>query len=74
MKRLKSIKQIAHEFGISESILYSQIKTEPTFPVINIGRKKKFVIDPTLYLSWLQKRTNRSTNFSGEDLLRRYRK
>ena len=73
MKRLKSIKQISSEFGISESILYSQIKTDPTFPVINIGKKKKYIIDSISYISWLQARTLTTTRLTGDELLRRFK-
>ncbi len=72
MKRLKTINEISHEFGVSKTILYSQIKTDPTFPVVNIGLKKKYMIDTTSYLAWLKKQTIRPVKFSGEELLRRF--
>ncbi len=74
MKRLKTINEISHEFGVSKTILYSQIKTDPTFPVVNIGRKKKYMIDTTSYLAWLAKQTIRPVKFTGEELVRRFRK
>ena len=73
MKRLKSVKQISSEYGISESILYSQIKTDPTFPVVNIGKKKKYLIDSISYIRWLKSRTLSSSILSAEELIRRFK-
>jgi len=58
-KKFYSIKEISDMYGISLWLLYEHVKSDPTFPVINIGLKKKFVIDPVQFESWLESKTKK---------------
>jgi hypothetical protein len=74
--RFVSIKEIASRYRVSDWTLYRFIKTDPTFPYLNVGLKKKFVIDEGAFRIWMEQRTRRerSRHFripSGEDLLQR---
>lgn len=58
-KKFYSIKEVSEMYGISSWLLYHHIKTDPTFPVLNVGIKKKFVIDPSKLETWLEEKTNK---------------
>jgi hypothetical protein len=70
------IKELAVRYSISDWILYRFIKTDPTFPYLNVGLKKKFVINEVSFRTWMEERTKRERSRffhipSGEDLLKR---
>ena len=44
-------------FGISQWLLYHHAKTDATFPVVNVGVKKKFLIDPKILANWIENKT-----------------
>ena len=44
-KRFLSVKEISEEYSMSLRVIYNLIKTDPTFPYINIKVKKKLIID-----------------------------
>lgn len=74
-KKFLSIKEVASMYGISLWLLYTHVKSDPSFPVINIGLKKKFVIDPAKFDSWLETKTkkfreNEHRILSAEELLK----
>lgn len=58
-KKYFSIKEISNMYGISIWLLYLHVKTDPKFPVVNIGVKKKFVIDPAEFEIWLNSKTKK---------------
>lgn len=58
-KKFYSIKEISNMYGISLWLLYEHVKSDPKFPVVNIGLKKKFVIDPVQFESWLSSKTKK---------------
>ena len=71
-----SIKEIADRYGVSDWTIYRFIKTEPTFPYLNVGLKKKFVINEDSYLRWVEERTKRERGRifhipSADELLKR---
>lgn len=63
-KKFYSIKEVSIMYGMSLWLLYSHAKTDPTFPIVNIGLKKKFVIDLIQFESWLDSRTKRFKQLS----------
>jgi predicted DNA-binding transcriptional regulator AlpA len=70
------IKEIARRYGISGWTLYRFIKTDPSFPYLNVGLRKKFVIRESSFLSWMEERTKRERGKifhipSGNELLKR---
>jgi hypothetical protein len=58
-KKFYSIKEISKMYGISLWLLYEHVKSDPAFPVINIGLKKKFVIDTVQFEKWLESKTKK---------------
>lgn len=56
-KKFYSVKEVSKMFGISQWLLYHHVKIDPTFPVVNVGLKKKFLIDPKLLLLWIENKT-----------------
>lgn len=57
IKKFYTIKEVANMYGISIWLLYSHIKSDPNFPVINLGLKKKFMIDPVQFENWMKSKT-----------------
>ncbi len=57
LKKFRSIKEVATMYGISTWLIYHHIKTDPTFPAVNIGLKKRFLIDIIKLESWLNEKT-----------------
>lgn len=58
-KRFYSIKEVASMYGISQWLIYHHIKTDPTFPFVNVGIKKKLLIEPKAFEEWLSSRTRK---------------
>ncbi|MCM2351930.1 MAG: hypothetical protein NDI69_18100 [Bacteriovoracaceae bacterium] len=44
-------------FGISQWLIYAHIKSDPTFPYVNVGLKKKLLIDIVKFEEWILKRS-----------------
>jgi len=59
LKRFYSIKEVSRMYGISQWLIYHHIKNDPTFPVVNVGIKKRFLIDPGLLDAWIEVKTNK---------------
>lgn len=53
-----TIKEAAQMMRLSEWSIYNMIKTDKMFPCLNVGVKKKFVIDRARLTKWLQARAN----------------
>ena len=56
-KRFHSIKEVSSMYGISQWLIYAHIKSDPTFPYVNVGLKKKLLIDITRFENWILKRS-----------------
>ena len=56
-KRFYSIKEVSVMYGISQWLIYHHIKTDPTFPFVNVGIKKKLLIEPKSFEGWVSSRT-----------------
>lgn len=57
--KLVAVKELARLYGLTIGAIYTFIKTEPDFPYINIGVKKKFLVDVSQFEMWLADRTKR---------------
>ena len=49
-------KEVAAYMGVSEWTIYNLIKNPRGFPVLNVGLKKKYVIDREKFFQWLEAR------------------
>lgn len=58
-KKFLTIKEVSNMYGISLWLLYEHRKTDPKFPIVNIGIKKKFVIEPVQFESWLNSKNKK---------------
>ena len=56
------VKQLAALYGLNVGVVYEWIKTDSTFPYVNTGVKKKFMVQLDLFETWLQERTQRQKN------------
>jgi predicted DNA-binding transcriptional regulator AlpA len=75
-KTFLSIKEIASRYGVSDWTIYRFIKTDPTFPYLNVGLKKKFIVNENSFRIWMEERTKRERGqifrvLSGSELLSR---
>lgn len=74
---LITIKQTSSEFSMSLYSIYKLIKTEPSFPVVNVGATKKFLVDKEKLAIWLKRRTVKtvlsSNNINIDELIRNYK-
>ncbi len=58
-KRFFTIKEISTMYGISQWLIYHHIKNDPTFPFLNVGIKKKLLIELKVFEEWLALRTRK---------------
>ena len=73
-KRFYTIKEVSKMYGISQWLIYHHIKTDPTFPYVNVGIKKKLLIELKSFDEWLFARSKKQVleNFNlptAEELL-----
>lgn len=61
-KKFYSIKEIASMYGINQWLIYHHIKADPTFPYVNVGVRKRFLIEPEKFEQWLMERSHKSVN------------
>lgn len=54
--QLKKVKEIKEAYHFSYHTLYGLIKSDPTFPCLNIGPKKNYRIQRDLFVQWLKER------------------
>ncbi len=54
-----SLKEVALKYKISLSLLYRLVHEQPSFPVKNIGLKKKFVVKLSELEQWIEKRSRK---------------
>lgn len=59
LPKLVAVKELARLYGLTIGAIYTFIRTEPDFPYINIGVKKKFLVDVAQFEMWLADRTKR---------------
>ena len=55
-KRFWSVREVAQLYGLSLWMIYQHINSDPTFPFVNIGHKKRFLIDLKGFERWIRKR------------------
>jgi hypothetical protein len=54
-----SVKQLATLYGLKAGAVYEFIRTDPSFPYVNAGVKKKFLINTDEFETWLKSRTTK---------------
>lgn len=52
-----TIKEVAKMMRVSTWTIYSLVKTDPTFPSLNVGLKKKFVVDRQKLKAWTESKS-----------------
>lgn len=57
--KLLTVKDLAKLYGLKIGAIYEFTKTEPDFPYVNVGVKKKFLIDASQFEIWLRERTKK---------------
>lgn len=77
--RLISVKALAQLYDLGKSTVYEHIRSDPSFPVRNVGVRKKFMIDRIEFEKWLIDRTNRERRQTlniptANQLLKRFKK
>lgn len=55
--QLYTIKETANRYNLSLWSLYQNIRSNPEFPVVNIGPHKNYRIDRREFEIWLEERT-----------------
>jgi len=60
LKKLYSIKEVSNMYGMSGWLIYNHIKSDATFPFVNVGMKKKYLINIEKLETWLEKRSQNS--------------
>lgn len=60
---LLPISQIVQQCNLSKYAIYELIRSDPTFPAINIGPKKNYRIQPTLLEEWFKQKSRDERNF-----------
>jgi len=56
-KRYLSVNELSKEYQMSLRVIYSLIKRDSSFPFVNMGLKKKYMVDREAFETWLFKRT-----------------
>ena len=60
-RRYYSIKEVSQMYGISTWVIYHHIKTDPSFPFVNIGVRKRYLVDGEKFEKWLNLRGQMET-------------
>ena len=55
--RFVPVKELAALYGIKTGVVYEWIRAESSFPYVNAGAKKKFLVQLDLFEVWLRDRT-----------------
>jgi len=53
MDEYLTIKEVSKKYKISISSLYKLSKLDPSFPAVNIGLKKKIVVNKSNFIQWI---------------------
>ena len=56
METYLTIKELSKQFKISLSSLYRLASEDPSFPAINIGLKKKIIVNQASFHNWMQRK------------------
>lgn len=58
-QRFVTVKELARIYGIKIGAIYAFIEAEPDFPYVNVGVKKKFLVDIARFEVWIAERTEK---------------
>ena len=51
-----TIPELCELYKVSRSSVYELARTDPSFPAMNVGRKKKLVVNAAAYEAWVRQR------------------
>jgi predicted DNA-binding transcriptional regulator AlpA len=54
--KLLSVSEVSKRYSLSKFTIYHLIRSDPTFPAVNIGPKKNYRIQSDLFKIWLDQR------------------
>jgi hypothetical protein len=57
--RWVTVRQLANYYNLNVSAIYAFIRTMPDFPYINVGLKRKYMVDRIQFEAWLTERTEK---------------
>lgn len=60
--RLVTVKELSRRYGLSLIAVYGLIKTDSSFPAVNVGLRKKYMIDLNKFNQWLDQRAISTKN------------
>ena len=74
VESLLTVKEVADKYQLTYWVIYQNIKTEPTFPAINLGPTKNYRIFEGRLKNWInrhpaKKRSNPSFVPSAQDII-----
>jgi predicted DNA-binding transcriptional regulator AlpA len=61
-RAILTVKEVSEMLRISQWTVYHLIKTDPSFPSMNVGIKKKFVVRTQELMSWMEGRAKSLTS------------
>ncbi len=61
---LLSVREITRVYRLTKYTIYTLIKTDPTFPCINIGPRKNYRIPSDRFNAWLEQKL-KERHYSG---------
>lgn len=61
-QELITVKEAARLYKICARSIYELIKSDPEFPYVNVGLKKKYMVDRMKFEEWLISRTRKEQN------------
>jgi predicted DNA-binding transcriptional regulator AlpA len=63
-KKLITVKEAIAKYDLSKFAIYEHIKTDPSFPAINIGPYKNYRLNEALLKAWIDQRLHFKPNDS----------
>ncbi len=63
-KPLLSVREVIQAFGLSRYTVYTLIRTDPSFPCVNVGPRKNYRIQKDLLVDWLTSRMEQRKSLS----------
>ncbi len=63
-KPLLSVREVIQAFGLSRYTVYTLIRTDPSFPCVNVGPRKNYRIQKNLLIDWFALRLEQRKNLS----------
>ncbi len=58
-RRLLTVAETSRQYNVSKTSLYNLIRSDPHFPSVNLGLKKRFYIDEGKFEEWYRLRSKK---------------